>query len=64
MAAASNEMPLTQLGPSPDYTGISAAHGAHAKLVEDPADLRGAIRQALQVVREDCRQALLEVRIA
>jgi len=64
LAATANEMPLTQLGPSPDYTMIAAAHGAHAERVEDPLLLRAAIRRALQAVREDRRQALLEICIA
>ena len=34
------------------------------ELVEVPADLREAIRRALQVVREGRRQALLEIRMA
>jgi acetolactate synthase-1/2/3 large subunit len=63
-AAASNVMPLTQLGPSPDYTMIAAAHGAFAEKVKDPIHLRSAVQRALKAVRVDRRQALLEICIS
>jgi len=57
-------MPLTQLGPSPDYTMIAAAHGAFAEKVKDPIHLRSAVQRALKAVRVDRRQALLEICIS
>ncbi len=63
-AAAANEMPLTGLGPSPDYAAMAAAHGAHAVRVADPGALRAEVARALQVVRSEGRQALIEVAVA
>ncbi len=63
-AAAANEMPLTGLGPAPDYPAIAAAHGAHAERVGDPGALRAAIRRALHATQVEKRQALLEVVVA
>ena len=54
-------MPLTELEPSPDYEMICQASGAWAEKVEDPAALPDAIARALKAVREDKRQALLNV---
>jgi acetolactate synthase-1/2/3 large subunit len=59
-AVQANEMPLTSLGPSPDYCAMARAHGAHAEKVEDPAALRAALEAALAETRGG-RQALLEV---
>ncbi len=59
-AVRANEMPLTALGPTPDYCAMAAAHGAHAQKVEDPAVLRDAVRRALDETRAG-RQALLDV---
>jgi acetolactate synthase I/II/III large subunit len=48
--------------PPPDYAGIAAAAGgAFARIVKSAADLEGAIREALRVVREDRRSAVLDV---
>lgn len=60
-AAEANMMPLTSLEPSPDYCGIARSHGAHAERVERGEELPGALRRALDVVRSERRQALLEV---
>lgn len=63
-AARSNEMPLTSLGPPPDYGAIAGAHGGYAERVDDPARLRAAIRRALEQVRDYRRQALLDIVVA
>jgi acetolactate synthase-1/2/3 large subunit len=48
--------------PSPDYGGIAAASGnAFARKVEDVADLEPAIAEAIRVVREERRSAVLDV---
>ena len=47
LAATANEMPLTQLGPAPDYAAIARAHGAHAEKVEAASDLRGAVQRVV-----------------
>ena len=63
-AVKANEMPLTDLGPSPNYCGIMEAHGGYAERVELPHDLPAAVERALKEVRENGRQALLEVKVA
>lgn len=63
-AATSNAMPLTELGPSPDYAGLARAFGAHAEAVADPADLAPALSRALHAVEVKGQQALLDVRVA
>ncbi len=60
-AVRTGTMPLTELDPAPDYELICRASGGHAERVEDPAQLPDALRRALRVVREDKRQALLNV---
>jgi acetolactate synthase-1/2/3 large subunit len=60
-AARSASMPLSELDPAPDYEGIARACGNWAERVEDPTVLPEMLRQALRVVREDKRPALLNV---
>ncbi|MFZ2100378.1 MAG: thiamine pyrophosphate-requiring protein [Oricola sp.] len=62
-ASRANEMPLTALKPSPDFTNTAAASRAWARKVTDPAELPKVIEQALKVVRENRRTALLDVRV-
>jgi acetolactate synthase-1/2/3 large subunit len=62
-AARANEMPLTALQPSPDFTLTAAANRAWAKSVSDAAELDAAIAEALRVVREERRCALLDVKV-
>jgi len=63
-AARANEMPLTSLRPAPDYAMIARASHGHGERVERPEDLPDAIARALEVVREERRQALLDVVVA
>ncbi|WP_245409923.1 thiamine pyrophosphate-requiring protein [Pararhizobium haloflavum] len=63
-AARANAMPLTSLEPAPDYTQIAAASRAHVERVEHGRDLPAALQRALKVIREERRQAMLELRIA
>jgi len=60
-AAKTGAMVLSDLEPAPDYELVCRASGGHAERVEDPAVLPGALARALKVVREDKRQALLNV---
>jgi acetolactate synthase-1/2/3 large subunit len=60
-AARSESMPLTYLDSPPNYEMICQANDGYGERVEDPAELRGALRRALRVVREEGRQALLNV---
>jgi acetolactate synthase I/II/III large subunit len=62
-ASRANEMPLTALKPSPDFTYTAAASRAWARRVSDPDELPKILRQALRVVREDRRVAVLDIRI-
>ena len=60
-AAALAPMPLTDLGPAPDYTALARAHGAYTEQVSQPSALREALQRALHEVRQQGRQALVEV---
>jgi len=60
-AVRTGAMAMSDLEPAPDYEMIAKASGAWAERVEDPAALPDAIARALKAVREDKRQALLNV---
>ena len=61
-AAAADPMPLVELTPSPEFTKVAEASDAFARRVDDPQDLPGALREALDAVQSG-RQALLDVRV-
>ncbi len=63
-AAHSNDMPLTSLAPAPDYALIARASRGHGERVEHPDQLPGALARALDIVRIERRQALLDVVVA
>jgi acetolactate synthase-1/2/3 large subunit len=54
-------MAMCELDPAPDSELIARASGHWAERVEDPAVVPDMVRQALRVVREDRRPALLNV---
>jgi acetolactate synthase-1/2/3 large subunit len=60
-AVRTGVMPWWELDPAPDYELICRACGGWAERVEDPGALTDALRRALGVVREEGRQALLNV---
>jgi acetolactate synthase I/II/III large subunit len=60
-AVKTETMPLTALEPAPDYEMICQACGGHGERVEDPAALPDALARALRIVREEKRQALVNV---
>jgi acetolactate synthase-1/2/3 large subunit len=60
-AARANAMPLTSLEPAPDHAMLVLASRGYGERVEDPDELPGAIARALDVVRRERRQALLDV---
>ncbi|OGK79846.1 MAG: hypothetical protein A2X50_15110 [Candidatus Rokubacteria bacterium GWF2_70_14] len=60
-AVRTGTMPLTELDPAPDYEMICRACGGHGERVEDPAALPGALARGLRVVRDEKRQALVNV---
>ena len=56
-----NAVPLTALSPMPDFETVIAASGGHGERVEDPTALPDALARAARIVREEGRQALLNV---
>lgn len=53
--------PLTSLEPSPRFELIAEACGCYGRVVTDPSQLEGELRKALEVVRRERRQAVLNV---
>jgi acetolactate synthase-1/2/3 large subunit len=63
-ASRANEIDVS-FDPPPDYAEIAAAAGgAHARTVKDPAELDDAITEALRVISEEKRAAVLDVWLA
>jgi acetolactate synthase-1/2/3 large subunit len=62
-AARANQVPLTSLDPLPDFCKVAEASRAWARRVEDVAELDAVLSEAARVVREERRQALVELRI-
>ena len=60
-AARANRMPLTSLEPSPDYALLVRASRGYGERVEAPESLAGAVARALDAIRHERRQALLDV---
>jgi acetolactate synthase-1/2/3 large subunit len=60
-AATATSFPLVGLSATARYEEIVRGFGGHGERVEDPAELPGALRRALRVVREEGRQAVLNV---
>ena len=56
-----NQMPLTSLAPSPQFEKIVAASGGHGERVDDAAELPAALDRAIAVVRNEGRQALVNI---
>lgn len=63
-AARANVMPITSLEPLPDFCKIAEASRAWTARVGRAEDLAGTLAEAVQVIREERRQALIEVRVA
>lgn len=63
-AAKANQMPLTGLSPSPDFTKVAEASNAWARKVTERGDLAGALQAAITEVMENKRTALLDIRVA
>jgi acetolactate synthase I/II/III large subunit len=61
LAARSNEPPFVRLGRLPAFEDICKAAGGYGEWVDDPAALPGALQRALAAVRNEKRQALLNV---
>jgi acetolactate synthase I/II/III large subunit len=61
VARKTNNFPGTELSPSPQFELTAQACGAYAERVEDPDELPKALHRALKAVKEEGRQALLNV---
>ncbi len=53
--------PLSDLTPSPAYEKIVEAHGGYGERVERPEQVRPALQRALKAVKDEGRQAVLNV---
>ena len=60
-SARTNNYPFSDLTPSLDYEYICQSAGGYGEKVEDPADLPAAFERALKAVRQEGRQALLNI---
>src|SRR5918996_952135 len=60
-AAERQEPPFATLEPSPRFEHVVQASGGHGERVTEPKELMPALERALKVVREEKRQALLNV---
>ena len=60
-ASRSNEPPFVALGKLPAFEKICEAAGGYGERVDDPAALPGSLERAMSVVRNERRQALLNV---
>jgi acetolactate synthase-1/2/3 large subunit len=60
-AARSNRFPLSDLEPSPDFEVLVTASGGYGKRVVKASEVKPALEMALKVVREEGRQAVLNM---
>ncbi len=60
-AVKRNHFELCALEPSPAYEKIVEAFGGYGERVEDPEEILPALRRAVQAVKKEKRQALLNV---
>ena len=61
VAQKTRNFPGTDLSPSPQFELTAQACGAYAARVEEPEELPDALQRALKAVKEERRQALLNV---
>ncbi|HUQ76251.1 MAG TPA: thiamine pyrophosphate-requiring protein [Burkholderiales bacterium] len=60
-AAAMKQPPFATLEPSPRFEHVIRASGGHGESVSEPKELMPALEKALKVVKEEKRQALVNV---
>jgi acetolactate synthase-1/2/3 large subunit len=60
-AVKTGDFPLSDLTPAPAYEKIVEAHGGYGERVERAEQVRPALQRALKAVRDDRRQAVLNV---
>ena len=63
LASQSNEVPLTSLRPSPDFTLTAQASRAYTETVSDGAELPAALARAITVAKTEKRQVLINIAI-
>ncbi|MBN8847117.1 MULTISPECIES: thiamine pyrophosphate-requiring protein [unclassified Sphingomonas] len=61
---ANAEDRFSNLSPSPDFAAYCTASGGHGATVHNRSELKAALQEALRVVRDERRQALVDVRCA
>ncbi|MEJ8475052.1 thiamine pyrophosphate-requiring protein [Roseibium algae] len=62
-AARSNDMPLVELSPSPDFTKVAEASRAWTASVSDGSKLPGILADAIRNIDENRNLALVEIKI-
>ncbi|HUQ24176.1 MAG TPA: thiamine pyrophosphate-requiring protein [Burkholderiales bacterium] len=60
-ASAMKEPPFATLEPSPRFEHVIQASGGHGERVSEPKELMPALERAMKVVKEEKRQALVNV---
>ncbi|MEM7189588.1 MAG: thiamine pyrophosphate-dependent enzyme, partial [Pseudomonadota bacterium] len=60
-ASRANQMPLTALQPTPDFTLTAQASRAHTERVEHGEDLPAALDRAIDVALGERRQVLMDI---
>lgn len=60
-AQRADKVPLCELAPQLDFEKICEAAGGYGERVDDPAELPSAMERALKAVRDEKRQALLNI---
>ena len=60
-AVKTNHFPLSELSPTPAYEMICQANGGYGERVEEPDAVLPALKRALHAVKEEGRQAVLNV---
>ncbi len=60
-AVKTDHFPLSELSPTPAYEMICQANGGYGERVEEPDAVLPALKRALQAVKEERRQAVLNV---
>ncbi len=63
-AVRSNDVPLTSLRPSPDFTKTAEASRAYAETVTQGEELPAALERAIRVATDEKTQVLLNIAIA
>jgi acetolactate synthase-1/2/3 large subunit len=61
VAAGMKEPPFATLEPSPRFEHVVQASGGHGERVTEPGELLPALQRAMKIVREEKRQALVNV---